>query len=224
MTVVYTLGKGSTWQNNELRYSIRSFVKYTAVNHIIIVGYLPDWLQGVEYVPFPDTPRKQFNIHVKTSLACQLVPEFIQAADDHILLEYNDFSARYYSGLLKDKKFTGRYAEALANTRRVADGAYYNVHTPAQIISEHYLHIMRQPAIDWGNKEYLIKSLYGNCLGIHISKELPTDVKISTHLRRSGIEKFVQGKSFLSFSDGGLSTDLRRWLAERFPDKSKYER
>ena len=43
-------------------------------------------------------------------------------------------------------------------------------------------------------------------------------------MRRAAIDKFIEGKSFLSVSDGGLSTDMRRWLAERFPDKSKYER
>lgn len=223
MTVVYTLGKGSTWQNNELRYSIRSFVRYTAVNKIIVVGYLPDWLQGVEYVPFPDTPRKQFNIHAKTSLACQLVPEFVQAADDHFILQPTDFTMKYCAGQLKDKKFTGRYGEALANTiRHIGAGRYYNLHIPMLINSADYLRIMR--LANWGEKEYLIKSLYANSMPQYKVTELPADVKVTKHLRRSGIEKFVEGKPCFSVSDAGLSTDMRRYLAELYPEKSKYER
>lgn len=223
MTVVYTLGKGSTWQNNELRYSIRSFVKYTAVTKIIVVGFLPDWIQNVEYIPFTDGPRKQLNIHLKTLAACQVADEFIQASDDHIILELTVLNTFYHSGLLKDKRFGGSYAQALYNTRQALnyDALYYNLHIPMKINAEQYK--AKVCSVDWDRKEYLIKSLYANRINAGPS-EYSQDVKITSHLRRAAIEKYVQDKNFLSFSDAGLSTDLRRWLAERFPDKSKYER
>jgi len=223
MTVVYTLGKGSTWQNNELRYSIRSFVKYTAVNRIIIVGYLPDWIQNVEYIPFADGPRKQLNIHLKTLAACQVAPEFVQAADDHFILQPTKFSSFCYSGLLKDKKFNGNYAVACANTLKVVGpkARFYNLHIPMRMQADYY-----ESAVglqDWTSKEYLIKSLYANKIPGN-DTELPGDVKLVNFIRRAAIDKYVENKSFLSVSDGGLSTDMRRWLAEKYPDKSIYER
>jgi len=223
MTVVYTLGKGSTWQNNELRYSIRSFVKYTAVNRIIIVGYLPDWIQNVEYIPFADGPRKQLNIHLKTLAACQVAPEFVQAADDHFILAPTDLSKHYYSGFLREKKFTGNYGQALFNTRLCCgpDSLYFNLHIPMRINAESYNAKVNN--VDWQRKEFLIKSLYGNRIA-RPKEFLPGDVKLTNFMRRAAIDKYVQDKSFLSVSDAGLSTDLRRWLAERFPDKSMYER
>ncbi len=219
MTVVYTLGKGSNWQNNELRYSIRSFVKYTNVSRIIIVGYLPDWIQNVEHIPFDDGPRKQLNIHLKTLAACQIELEFIQAADDHFILQPVEFSARHYSGTLLEKKFNGNYANACYNTLAVCGpkSRFYNLHIPMRINAVHY-----ESAVglqDWQHKEYLIKSLYANKIpGADI--ELPGDVKLVNFMRRSAIDKFIDGKRFLSVSDAGLSADMRRWLAGWSPNRT----
>ena len=223
MTVVYTLSNQSNWQNNELRYSIRSFVKYfPALSRIVVVGYLPDWLQNVEYTPFEDGPRKQLNIHLKTLAACEVCDEFIQAADDHFLLAPQTFSTYYYSGLLREKKYENKYAIPLENTLQIYPlGKFFNLHLPMKINSEEYAIIMAFH--NWKAKDFLIKSVYANNLQ-NIPMGCINDVKVSHFMRRDAIDKFVADKGFLSVSDAGLSVDMKRFLEKKFPDKSIYER
>lgn len=222
MTVVYPLSNKSVWQDNELRYSIRSFVKYfPALSRIIVVGHKPAWLQNVEHIPFEDGPRKQLNIHLKTLEACKYCTEFIQAADDHFLLAPQTFSTYYYDGLLRDKKYENKYAVPLQNTlEAIPLGRFYNLHIPMFMSAAEYKNIM--VFYPWFEKDYLIKSLYANNL-----RNLPTaqidDVKVSHFMRRDAIDKFTASKGFLSVSDAGLSVDMKRFLAEKFPDKSIYE-
>lgn len=224
MTVVYTLSNQSCWQDNELRYSIRSFVKYfSALTRIIIVGHLPEWIQNVEHIFIPDGPRKQLNIHLKTLAACEVCDEFIQAADDHFLLAPQTFSTYYYSGLLKDKRYENKYQIPLENTilRLTNFGRFHNLHIPMKMKSREYKN--RMAFYDWDNKDYLIKSLYANYEDFNVI-QLSNDVKVSHFMRRDAIDKFVADKGFLSVSDAGLSVDMKRFLTEKFPDKSIYER
>ena len=65
MDILYCLGEGSKWNNNELRYSLRSLEKFGKnVGNIYVVGYDPGILS--DKVTFIDCPnkydRKQKNI------------------------------------------------------------------------------------------------------------------------------------------------------------------
>jgi hypothetical protein len=54
--VVYPLGTGSVWQDNELRYSLRSLEKnFPDLGRVYVVGHKPDWLGNVEHIPFGDS-------------------------------------------------------------------------------------------------------------------------------------------------------------------------
>ena len=49
--VVYPIGQGSSWKNNELRFSLRSIEKYGInVGKLFIVGELPDFLLGEDII------------------------------------------------------------------------------------------------------------------------------------------------------------------------------
>ena len=49
--VVIPLGTGSRWQDNELRYCLRSIEKnLSGVNEVVIVGEKPKWLTNVRCV------------------------------------------------------------------------------------------------------------------------------------------------------------------------------
>lgn len=220
MVIVYTLGKGSSWNDNELRISIRSMVKNTPVERIIIVGHKPEFIQNVTHIPFPDGPRKALNIHLKTHAACLEVEEFVQAADDHFVLKPTNFENYYHGGLIKEKKFHGKYAIATANTRKeLPGGLFYNLHIPMKMKSRRYMEIMS--LYDWENKDFLIKSLYGN--NEQVGGERISDCKVRDFLRRPAIEKYVENRTFLSVSDSGLSHDMRKFLMDSFPEKSIYE-
>lgn len=220
MTLVYTVGRGSCWNDNELRISIRSMVKNTPVTRIIIVGHKPDFLTNVDHIPFADGPRKAFNIHQKTLIACSEADEFIQAADDHFVLRPTSFDEYFHGGLIKEKRFHGSYAKVTHNTRRVLpDGFFYNLHIPMKMNSGRYREIMS--GYDWDKTDYLIKSLYAN--NEKVEGIQSKDCKVRDFMRRETIDKYVNGRTFLSVSDSGLSHDMRNFLLEMFPDKCEYE-
>jgi hypothetical protein len=220
MTVVYTIGRGSSWQDNELRISIRSMVKNTPVTKFIIVGHKPDFITNVTHIPITDGPRKAFNIHRKTLAACEVEDEFIQAADDHFVIKPTDFSTYYHGGLIKDKKYHGLYAQVTYNTRTVLpEGLFYNLHIPMKMNAAKYKEIMGN--YDWSNKDFLVKSLYAN--NIPVEGVQLRDCKVRDHMRKNSIQEYIKDRSFLSVSDGGLSVDMKRMLFEMFPEKSHFE-
>ena len=57
MDILYVVGRGSTWNNNELKYSLRSIAKNGInVDRVFIVGYIPDFINREEVIclPFED--------------------------------------------------------------------------------------------------------------------------------------------------------------------------
>lgn len=220
MTIMYTIGTGSRWSDNELRYSIRSMVKNTPVSRIIIVGHKPDWIQNIDHIPFKDGPRKALNIHMKTLAACDITDEFIQAADDHFVLKPTDFSIYYHSGPIREKRYTGAYYKITHNTSKaIPNGFFFNLHIPMKMNSGKYREIMAR--YDWSKNDYLVKSLYANNIGVE--GMLSKDCKVREFMRLDRIQAYVKGRGFLSVGDGGLSVDMKRFLEQTFPDPSKYE-
>lgn len=72
MDVVYAIsdsGNGSIWDNNELRYSLRSLDKYVSgIEKVIIVGYCPEFIRSIVHPPsnFRYTQKEYFEniIHI----------------------------------------------------------------------------------------------------------------------------------------------------------------
>lgn len=220
MIIVYTVGRGSSWNDNELRISIRSMVKNTPVKKIIIVGHKPDFLTNVTHIPFPDGPRKALNIHQKTQAACKEAEVFVQAADDHFVLKPTDFEQYFHGGYIKEKRYHGSYAKTTYNTKQVLpEGLFFNLHIPMKMYANRYGEIMSN--YEWDKKDFLIKSLYANnenVQGVRLS-----DCKVRDFMRREHIDKYVRDRTFLSVGDSGLSHDMKKFLLEMFPYKCEYE-
>ena len=59
MDVVYILGTGSTSNDNEIRYSLRSIEKYLiGFNVVYIVGECPKFLKGIIHLDFRPTKKQ----------------------------------------------------------------------------------------------------------------------------------------------------------------------
>jgi hypothetical protein len=72
--VVYTLGTESSWQDNELRYSLRSLERnFPDLGRVWIVGHKPAWLTGVVHIPMADVHKqnKDANLIDKILAACR---------------------------------------------------------------------------------------------------------------------------------------------------------
>lgn len=218
MTLFIPLSDQSTWNHNELRYALRSWVKYGSVENVLIIGHRPEWLQNVHHVPYLDQryPKVE-NIFRKVKMAAELYPEFILANDDHFLMEPIADLPYYYSCKLKDfKGHAGdtffRYVDTTA--RLFPDGKYFDIHTPM---------ICRKEIIDQLDykKDVLFKSYYCNTAGVEgVQLE---DCKISGHIRRDQIESYVKGRPFISTGES-ISLDLKKYLLERFPNPCTFEK
>jgi len=109
-----------------------------------------------------DTPRKEFNIMTKISRSPY--EDFLYTNDDIFAREdFDETLPNYYNCFLLDAKVFGKYNVRRNNTMNVyPDGLFYDIHTPMVINREKY---RESNDVDWFNKEYLSKSLYGNFIG-----------------------------------------------------------
>lgn len=142
---------------------------------------------------------------------------FIFGNDDHFLLQPLHELPYYYEGRLdKFKGGSETFMRYVSNTTRLyPDGKYFDVHTPMVIESENFKKLSY-------TSDTILKSVYCNSLDI---EGVPyKDCKINHHLRREEIEKYLAGKIMFSVGDNGLSNDMRKYLFELFPEKSKWEK
>lgn len=216
MTLFIPLSEASTWQHNELRLALRSWEMYSQIENVLIIGYKPDWLINVHHVPASDNYSKVENIFRKVKMAAALYPEFIFANDDHFLMQPLNELPYYYSCKLKDFKGTAgdtffRYVDTTA--RLFPGGYYFDVHTPM---------ICKKEIIDQLDykKDVLFKSYYGNTAGVE-GREI-RDCKINGHIRTDEIERYVTGRPFISTGES-ISVELKKYLLERFINKSRFE-
>jgi hypothetical protein len=206
MDIVYPLGKGSLYNNFELRMSLRSLEKHLAnMGEVWIIGEKPEWLQNVHHIHKHDintVPDR--NMMEKLKVACEtpeISEEFLMVHDDHYLLA--DFDANtfpyFYSEDLKEyvaKRFDQGYGQRAKNS--------------LQHLTEKGL-----PTLPWATTRqgFIIKSVYSNSTGV--IPTLEKDYKINSHPLHSNV------KVMSSFPH--MRAAVTRFLMETFPTKSRYE-
>jgi hypothetical protein len=240
MDIVYIIGSGSQWKNNEIRYSLRSVEKYMLnVEKIFVIGNDPGFLKNAIVKPYPDIYPKlnaSGNVARKLLYACslpELADEFLFFNDDFIILQpvdannvdtYNKGNMAQYPA----KHF--RVNDWRKRMKRTLDTlAYYKLptlnydyHAPMQMNKYLFLQVMAKYNYEVGIG-LLYRSLYGNTLGIE-SKKMTCEKKIIFgQLTLKAIDRHLEGATFMAFSDAGLNDQLKYWLQVNYPDQSKYE-
>lgn len=231
--VVYVLGKGSLWDNNELKYSLRGVEKHISGGNIFIVGDKPGWITNVIHIPFPDNHRlnKERNIFDKICAACtddRASDDFLFMNDDHFALaDFNALDLPYYHREPLDQFVKGKtttykvsaYNTMMALKRKGHSSLNYDVHTPIIYNKEKFLQLKQY---DWNIRNgYIIKSLY--CNTHSIPGQLINDCKIQEPLTIEGYRQRVEGRSFFSIGDPAITPTFKRFMDELYPDKSKFE-
>jgi hypothetical protein len=239
MDVVYLLGSGSPWDNNEIRYSLRSLV-HLPHDKVFVVGERPEWLQNIIHLDVRDNfaylnGGKFRNVIQKIRAACQderVSESFVLMNDDFFFLtdtteikpyangtlesmieQYPDKKSQYYNALVRTKQFLQKQG--------IEQPINYAVHYP--IIYEKKKFLQMTDDIDWLEKGYSWRTIYGNLFDIgRLDRE---DPKVSSAI--AFFKKFAEQKDvgdFLSISDNlALLPEFQKWIAERFPNKSLYE-
>lgn len=236
--LVYPLGHGSLWDNNELKYSLRSIEKHLAnYRHVYVMGEKPAWLQNVVHIPVNETGRSgPERIYRKILRACQepnLSNPFLFMNDDFFFLKPTDAPTMpfYYDGTLKEaiekKHKGGPYKEALINTFEAVNGRciqpalHYDIHTP--ILYDKQVFRFSMAAVDWKARfGYVIKSLYANTAGAQRT-HLP-DCKIDQACNsEEELAALIPDRFMFSIGDNAVNEVFKNYMEKLFPLKSNFE-
>lgn len=228
--IVFPLGKGSVFDNNEIRLSLRSIEKYlTGYRNIYIVGEYPKWLKNCYHIPMHDTEKvSDKNIMLKLKAACNhpdISESFIMFNDDHYLLKpfhaptFPYFYHKNISDYIK-LRHGDHYGRRSLNTQShlKAKGLptkYFDCHTPIIYQKKAFIeHVVNSP--DWENTwhGFILKSLYANSMQIE-GVPIPEDPKY----------QIPPSKPIDILSTYPMvSAAMQRFLFEKFPQPCTFEK
>lgn len=233
--VVYILGRGSRWENNEIRYSLRSIEKHLKnFGNIYIVGELPEFLKDIRHISCADDNFcKENNIYFKVLRACQerdISNQFLFFNDDHFLMQ--DFDADtfpyFHKGDLVEtiKRLNNKYRRCCLRTARTLHTLRlptnnFDTHTP--ILYDKHLFIDRMTKFEWGLQVgYILKSLYCNVLKIEGVRE--ADCKINRKMSLEELDNIVSCRKVWSMGDEAIHEPLKVLMNQLYPTPSRWER
>jgi hypothetical protein len=240
--IVYVLGNGSKWNNNELRYSLRSVEKHFKHREVFIVGERPDWLQNINHINCQDTfaylnGGKFKNVIRKIRAAClddRVSDSFVLMNDDFFFLEDKAIIWPYTNGTLQEMidsyyDKTSQYYNALVRTMKflqqagIEEPKNFAVHYPIVYEKAKFLEMTND--IDWLDKAYSWRTIYGNLYSAgHVDRQ-DTKISSTTELSDALFYQHQLHGDFLSISDNvALDPRFQNWIAERLPTPSKYEK
>lgn len=233
--LVYALGTGSRWKNNELRYSLRAVEKYLRnYRNIYVVGEQPEWLQNAIHIPAKDKWHASKNIAEKIILACaipDLSENFLFINDDHFFLKEADADhyPNYHCGPLKETKVepSNWYKNYLDNTigwleRTGRPTLNFDVHTPIRYDKKLFTSLFTG-----FNEICTIKSIYGNIYFEKSQVVYTADCKLRGYLTEDAARAMIAGKEIFSTGDQCLSSErsaVRKILQELYPQPSIFEK
>lgn len=232
--LVYILGTGSRWSDNEIRFSLRSVEKYFKYNKVFIIGEKPEWLTGVIHIKAHDgNSNKLLNAREKYRIACtdkRISKDFILMNDDFFFLKSVDEIENYSRGTLeemieKHPTKSGYYFKSLMDTCNklrslgFEDPIDFEIHGPMIFNKEKLLTVMGVIGED-PHKAYSLRSCYGNMM--HLKPKKIMDFK-AMNLAEFALQ-VREDRELLSINDGLVAEDyFRDWIERRFKKPSMFE-
>lgn len=235
--IVYILGTGSNWQDNELRFSLRSLETHLHnMGTVFVAGERPKWLTGVVSIPYRDkTACKERNIMLKLAHACghpDLSENFLHVHDDHFALAPADADniPNWFCGSIerayKNAKNTNDWHKAAKNTHQILTSRglpanNFDLHLPMMFNKTLYPQIMDQYPWTTEPRGYIVKSLYANTL--KLPGTLARDVKLNDRMTNAQVVERLKGREWFSIGNGVLTQEFKRLLPAIYPNPSRYE-
>lgn len=230
--VMWPLGTGSKWQDNELRYSIRSVVKYfEPLGRIYVVGTKPKWLSDeAVFIPAEDKRRvnKDVNIIQKVLLACAagISQKYLFINDDQLLLRpagVKDFPPLHCGEI---RPGSNDWMKRLFRTKQALERhglrvLHYEAHAPQIHDRDAFQEVFTKKVRYWKPPGVTINAAY---FGV-TQPDNPVH-ETGRHRRyppKKDIVEWADGLYTLGYSDPQLTKEFKAWLTERFPDRTRYE-
>jgi len=215
--VVYPLSKGTKWDDNELRYSLRSLEAYAGnLGQVFVVGHKPNWLTGVTHIPMEDANRrnKDANIinKVRAAIAAGASERFIFASDDQLLLAPTDLATLPATFGRHVKNGASKWWRRMQHTCKYLTSkglpsVYYDTH-------------LFQPHSAVEFERIVSEAPYNKGLGFCINT-LVLNSYVGLVAKPSGE---VRGRLMRGYDNPALKDEtFKQALAKQFPTKSRYE-
>lgn len=234
MTLLYILGSGSRFNNNELRYSLRTLHRHLPGHDVIVAGENPGFLsKKVNYIPVPESDgNKEYRIASKifrTIKKAKLTEPFLFLNDDFFFTGSFDPAnyPYYYKGCLSERSGSGDYVESLKATHdyfqsKKLSTHHFDVHTPIVYDPLKFLDLKQV----WDYSKTLpfglvVKSTY--CNQYQVSGELYEDAKLNMLEDYTDFERIFSTNVF-SCSDMGWMRGVEDYLELKYPEPSIYEK
>lgn len=238
--LVYVLGNGSCWKNNEIRFSLRSVEKnLKGVRNVYVVGEDPGFLsKRVIHFYEPDSLVKNAdgNMALKILRACQdpsLSDNFLFMNDDFIINK--PIVAAEIPWLHKgDMKFRSPrfwqaefYRYRLRRTfdvlqERKLPTIQYDYHAPMLMNKHEFPKVMAQFDFQ-ADIGYTFRSLYGNYLQLPAEPVEGIKQTIYKYYTLTQLDYITKNPVFIGYNDRGLNNAFKLWLYRKFLTKSIYE-
>jgi hypothetical protein len=227
LDLVYVVRPGD--QNDELRYSLRSVAENLPHRRVWVVGHLPPWVTGTEWLPTDQSDTKYRNSTGNVRAACEhpaISDPFVLMNDDFFVLKpieaipalhrgpVDQVAASYESSYGWSTYLGGmRDTADLLRGLGVAEPISYELHVPMVVHKAEMLE-----ALEVGAHVPVLhkRTMYGNLAGV--GGEETEDVKVS--LQRP------DWRPSWTF----LSTDAKTWrrgvgefVRMSFPEAGRYE-
>ena len=233
MDIVYILGTGSVWQNNEIRFSLRSVEKNISdVGNVFVVGERPAFLKNAIHLPYKDSsPAYWRNAYSKTILACKdprLSENFLFMNDDFFILKpitAETYPYYYNKKYHRMNNLNHAYFSAIQKARadrgdQLAQGVFnFAVHRPIRYNKKLYLEM---PLVYKNSLSFSPRSFY--CNYFSVPGVGCVDPLIYPGTFSKGFNLFIAELTDSSIaSASGRFPPFQKWIAELFPKPSRYE-
>ena len=234
MDIVYPLGTGSVWENNELRYSLRAVAENVKdLRNVWVVGERPDWLTNVRYLPVKDCfDRPTKNTFHKLQSVCReadLSDDFLWLNDDFFIIKPTEAATfpYYYKGVLPSgiRKSRLLAIESPVNTVNYLQFHKltmldYRVHCPIRFNKQKVLDL---PVAENEFGVVNTRAVYGNYYKVGGIEH--KEVLLAPSRSVPQIEHYLADKDWFSImSLTGKYWNFRKYIEQRFPNPSPFEK
>jgi len=235
--VVLPLGKGSKWNDRELRFCLRALeTNFKDLGQVWIIGECPSWCVGVRHICMPDlfSGNKDANLISKILVACyqrEISESFLRTSDDEILLKpmSADQFWPYHQGPIRSSK-GNRWHERLKRTGqwlRLKGRTHWNYdsHVPALMNRNSFRNIFAHAPYQQG-PGLTIDSTYFNCCGLADHHRLPRGMRVRLTRRVDDPNIYLrtlQSRAFANLTDRAVCPALEAALSTIFPKPSRFE-
>jgi hypothetical protein len=226
MDILYPVRPGDT--NEELRFSLRTIEVNYPHDTVWVVGYQPNWVTGVQFIPGNIQPHTRANLYWNLIAACEhpdTPDDFIVFNDDFFVTKPVTTNPILYRGPLKDhirilrNPQTNWWPRSLTTTLICLQALgyrnpiSYELHTPFRVNKQAMCETLRRFTEITPDNPPQWRTLYGN-------------------LQRIGGSPYRDGKAYRAgqVNTPYHSTSDTTWkhfhkhFAETFPTPSRYEK